>query len=243
MARYSDLFEYIRIELPRASTPLMLRETRNAVIEFCERSKRVRLTGLDPILSVANQPEYDVTAILPLDDADAAIWRVIEVRSVLYDNRTVWPMSEDYLDQLSKEEEDTDTFLLAQWNAQFAGSNKENWRTKTDELPAFFFEPRPGVIRLVGIPSVSDEEIKVEPAVAPLRTTSEFPDWVFEKYAETLSHGALEKLLKIPGQGWSDDGRSVHYKKLFDKGWNDARKEALRSGVRNDQAGRTTPYV
>lgn len=89
----------------------------------------------------------------------------------------------------------------------------DGWRTQDlNGIPSFYTQLSQGSIRLV---PDADGELYFCMTLKPGQTSTLVPDFLIE-YRETLGHGALSRLLLIPGQPYSSPEMAMMYKQRFD---------------------------
>lgn len=90
---------------------------------------------------------------------------------------------------------------------------------------------------LTVVPVMADgAAIDVWAGLKPSLKAFEFPDLVFERYAETVARGALGRLYRIPGQPWTDLGLADYQEASFKTEATTAARSAERGFTR-----RSTP--
>ena len=89
------------------------------------------------------------------------------------------------------------------------------WRTQTGE-PYYYMRVDNASVKLVYIPQeVITGAIQVNAILQPTLATTTIDDVILEDYDETIVHGALYRVLRVPGRAWSDMSTANYYEGLF----------------------------
>lgn len=128
--------------------------------------------------------------------------RVIQVMSVAINGTPVAPVSMDELD----------TAVL-------------NWRDSVGSNPAGYYQLSPYQMGLYPALNTSVEMV-LRAAYAPTRTAKAIEEFVYQVHVETISSGALYRLMAMPGQPWSNPELAAFYRSKFQQGVMDAQIEA-----------------
>jgi len=163
---------------------LVIEEVRNAAIRLCEDSTIWR----DDI------PAGDITA--DVDDytiTPPAGTRVMTLISLLYDDLTMYPKTEEELDHLD-----------------------DGWRTGRPGDPNYFVLLAPDRVKFNRIPEKTiSNGLVAKVVLKPTNTATTVADILFYDWFEAIKHGALERLLRIPKKPWSDIKLSMFHGKHF----------------------------
>ena len=107
---------------------------------------------------------------------------------------------------------------------------------------ATFVQLAPDVLQFLPTPNKSGVYTCIA-AFAPSRSATSVPDSLFSHYFETIVHGAISKLKRMPGQAWSDPSGALFYDQLFWKGVNSALLERNRGPARAEMRVGSMPFV
>jgi len=77
-----------------------------------------------------------------------------------------------------------------------------NWRTDVN-LPSRWYMPDDNTVGLVLAPSAGGA-LRIQAALKPTRASTTFPEWIYERYIETIAHGAKARIQMIPKKPYSD---------------------------------------
>ena len=77
-----------------------------------------------------------------------------------------------------------------------------NWRTDVN-LPTRFYFPDDTTVGLVMPPS-QQGVLRIKAALKPSRTSTTFPDWIFNQFVTVIAEGAKAKLMLTPKKPYSD---------------------------------------
>lgn len=159
---------------------------RNACIEFCEETHYLQ-DSLDPINGVINQALYDL-------DANDNNYKVVEIMQAYYGDQLLIPKSQEQLNQIYR---------------------TSNWSNLSGN-PYYYYRTRASEICLVTKPIISEaNKLLVKAAVAPARSSSTVDAELFERFLETISHGARARLYNTPNQPYYDPKTAMEYTKRF----------------------------
>lgn len=185
MISLNAFFDHVAPQTPGCPNPTVRSAVRQAAIEFCERT-HVWLETLDPLPIDPAVSDYEVEA--PLPDT-----RVVAIYSMRCQGALLFAHTEHALDQ-----------------------QQPDWRAATGQ-PRGFVQANPATLRLVPQPAEAADPglTDIRAALAPTQTAAVVGDVLYEEYAEAIGYGALERLLRIPGQAWSQPELSAYYRGLF----------------------------
>lgn len=105
-----------------------------------------------------------------------------------------------------------------------------NWRTDVN-LPTRFYFQDDGTVGLA-MPPGSSGNLRILAALKPTRASTTFPQWIFERYIETIAHGAKWKIMMIPKKPYSDPTLGAWHGDMFNSLIGEARIRAARSNTR-----------
>ena len=101
-----------------------------------------------------------------------------------------------------------------------------DWRTATAARPCFYNSAvTQGSVRIYPIPKGVQPGTSLVMRVAYMPSTgaSSIPDFIGQGYMDTIAAGAKARLMRIPGQVFSNPTLAMHYRQQFDAGVVDAR--------------------
>jgi hypothetical protein len=195
-ASYETLFPDVIPVVNDCPDSLIERNIRSAVIEFCEKTG-IYQAELDPVTTVGGLHEYD------LEPPNGTV--VHKIMNVVFDGKNLEAISPELLDQ-----------------------RKPNWRKpeNTGE-PEYFIKQGQSLVWLVPTPSatmVSSTRIRVQ--LKPTATSTACDADILSEYRDSIINGALFRLLRTPGQVWTDFNGAQIYGALFADGINRAERTA-----------------
>lgn len=101
-----------------------------------------------------------------------------------------------------------------------------NWLV-VEGWPQWFTQLEPDRMTLVPKPTADYAAgLVVRGCYKPSRAASTVPDFLFERYAEVIGHGAAALLLATPGKAWTDAKAAAVQDALYQAGRDQARQEA-----------------
>ena len=175
---------------------LIERNIRSAVIEFCEKTG-IYQVELDPITTVGNIYEYDLEP--------PAGTSVHKIMSAVFNGKDLEPISSGLIEQ-----------------------RKPKWREQSNAgTPEYYIKQGKSFVWLVPVPSsteVSSTAIRAQ--LKPTTTSTACDSEIMEEYRDTIINGALFRLLRTPGQAWTDITGAQIYGSLFSEGVNSAERKA-----------------
>jgi len=91
--------------------------------------------------------------------------------------------------------------------------NFRGWRAgELTGQPNYFTQTEPNTIRLV---PGEDGTVNIYAWLKPSQDATQLPDWMVDQYREVIAHGALARLLLIPGQPFSNPTLANGFITLF----------------------------
>lgn len=130
------------------------------------------------------------------------------VKSATYDGDIIWPVTSDSLD-----------------------ANVVEWRLREGE-PTSYLMPYPTQIRLYPTPDVSGKVLQLELTLRPTRDSAGVEDYVFERYVESIVHGAVARLAAMPNKPWTNVEVALRAGAFFTKDKRDAAIEVSKNFTR-----------
>lgn len=92
----------------------------------------------------------------------------------------------------------------------------QNWMDVTGD-PIFYVQLNPDQIRLVPLPNVPSQfqGLEMQVAVAPLQSSTSCMTEIYERFKESIAHGALSRLMLMANQPFSNPQMGVAYGRQF----------------------------
>jgi hypothetical protein len=104
------------------------------------------------------------------------------------------------------------------------------WRSSSTLQPIAYYMDYNSTLTLVPSPTDSiTSGLLMEAALKPTITTTTYPDWMFNNWAETLAHGALMRLHAMPGKVWADPSTVALHRAKFREGVSRAKSRTMKS--------------
>jgi hypothetical protein len=105
-----------------------------------------------------------------------------------------------------------------------------SWRTDIG-VPSSFYLQDDGTVGLALAPDATGN-LRINAALKPTRVSTTFPTWIFERYVETIAHGAKGRIMKIPKKPYTDLVMAAYHDKEFLGLIGEARIRATRAATR-----------
>jgi len=105
-----------------------------------------------------------------------------------------------------------------------------NWRTDVN-LPTRWYMPDDGTVGLL-MPSNAAGNLRILAALKPTRASTSFPTLLYERYIETIAHGAKARIMLIPKKPYSDAQTGAWHQQMFDGLVGEARIRVARANTR-----------
>lgn len=105
-----------------------------------------------------------------------------------------------------------------------------NWRTDVN-LPTRFYMSDDSTLNLA-LPPDATGNLRLLCALKPTRASISFPTLLYERYAQTIEHGAKARLLLSPKKPYSDKELGTYHEKQFDGLVAEARIRVARGNTR-----------
>lgn len=105
-----------------------------------------------------------------------------------------------------------------------------NWRTDVN-LPSRWYMPDDDTVGLLLAPSAGGN-LRIQAALKPTRAATTFPDWIYERYIETIAHGAKARIMLIPKKPYSDKELGAWHQERFNSLIGEARVRTARGNTR-----------
>lgn len=105
-----------------------------------------------------------------------------------------------------------------------------NWRTDVN-LPTRWYMADDSTVGLALAPSATGN-LRILAALKPTRASTTFPTWVYERYIETIAHGAKAKIMMVPKKPYTDFKLGAFHAGMFNELIGEARVRAARGNTR-----------
>lgn len=209
MAAYDDFFPWVLPEVPGCPEIAAVQAIRDSTIEFCQKSLLFQVDH-DPITVIQKIADYDLES--PVTGA-----RVEKVMKAWYKGKQLIPTAPD-------EVRDPSVYN------QRIGDYKTEYST-----PKYFIQKDSNSISLLPIPDQSlQQAITMRVALAPLRSSTECADFLFEQWAETIGSGAIARLQSSVGKAYYNFQSAAIHQAKYMVGINAARMKANRGYNRSN---------
>lgn len=186
MTTYAAWVEHVASDVPGIGPEFLLDATRDAIIEFCERTLVYRY-DVPAISVVALTSAYTVTV-----PAGTVMWDVITAKH-------------NGLALESKSKRDLDV-LVKDWTLS----------TTTGVPEYFYLTPDRTQIRLVKTPSESlASGLVLEIVLKPSRASTSCPDWFLEHHKNTIKEGVHWKLFAMQKKPWTNPQLAQYHMQQF----------------------------
>lgn len=209
MKNYNAFFPDVLPEVPGCPADLAIREIRNTVIEFCEKSLIHQIT-LDPITLRANLTDYFLDA--PTGH------RVHKIMKVWFKGKPLDPLAPDEINN-------PDPYNQREQGGYTPTKSEPRGYTQKD-FDAITFDPIPD--------QTYTNAVTMRVALAPLRDSEEFESLLYEQWGEYIACGAKSRLMLKPGKPYTNPEAATVNQARYVTGLNDARQRAIRGNVRSD---------
>ncbi|NQW93621.1 MAG: hypothetical protein HQ446_06245 [Polaromonas sp.] len=207
MTTYEVFFADVLPHVPGCPPEMALREIRSTVIEFCEKSLIHQITP-DSLTIRAGVQDYDL-------DAPAG-HRVHKIMKAWFKGQPLTPMAPDEIDTPDL------------YSARIPGYTP----TKSD--PVAYTQKDYSTVSFLPIADQTHSSaITMRVALAPLRSSTQCEDFLFEQWGEYLSCGAKARLMLTPGKPYTNTDSAVVNQGRYMTALNDARQRAIRGNVRS----------
>ena len=185
----SQLLDIVLPYAPAAPHPVAITQLRQSAIDLCKRTKIWRHI-FDPITITGNN-------FAPSAPAYATIYRVESAR---FNDTTLYPVALADVDALDLD--DSQDRGVPMYITQV-------------EPNRFSIAPyAAGTLYLTAILRPVDS---FDPQSDAPNTMNVIPDWMATNYGQTICHGALAQILKMPNQPYTDPGLARDFEQRFER--------------------------
>lgn len=187
MAAVTALVPDVRAEIPDIPSFVAQRQILRATRIFCQETRAWRV---DFLMSVTTTVSTVVlTSLLP---ANTELVDIISIKNV-GGGAPLQPRTYSWLD-----------------------TNLTDWRSDTDRNAKYYVRDGNNTIRLVPTPATTVAALyDIRLAVKPLRTATAINDVLVSRYDESLIHGALGFLYRLPRKPWTDIKLAQYHEVMF----------------------------
>jgi len=105
-----------------------------------------------------------------------------------------------------------------------------NWRTDVNLPTRWYIENETTVTLLM--PPATTGNLRILAALKPTRASTTFPAWIYERYIETIAHGAKAKIMMVPKKPYTDLKLGAYHWEMFSVLVGEARARAARGSTR-----------
>ncbi|WP_017879730.1 phage adaptor protein [Janthinobacterium sp. CG3] len=114
-----------------------------------------------------------------------------------------------------------------------------DWQTAQGQ-PVYYNQQNWDELRVYPTPNGTDlGTLTVRTSLAPTRAATTLPNFLVDRYLQTIAAGALYRLLIVPAQGWSNPQLAAYFKTEFNAGCAAAKVEIFHDRVAG--SARVTP--
>ena len=163
-------------------------------------------------------------------DSGATVTKFVDLYTMKFPSGTafakglnVW-LDDNPLDPISPDDRDTE------FNTTDFGWPGINWRTDVN-LPTRFYFVDDSTIGLALAPNAAGA-LRINAALRPTRASTTFPDFIYQRYVETIAHGAKSRLMLIPTKPYSNPKLGEWHRDQFNGGISEAMIRAARGSSR-----------
>lgn len=209
---WSEFYPQVKPYVGGCPNPVIDRELRNTAIDFLRNTSAWRYDQHAAIDLVDDTGQYTLTP-----PAKALIERVTEAFVKDEASATPRPIRPKTIDEL---------------RALFS-----NWRTEKGSPAYYSHETNNLTLYVVPKP---DLKATVTGGLTPWLTLTPnqvatgIEDYLFDRYLQTLAHGAVSRILAIPDRRWTDRGKAADEKFEYEKGRLQAQVELFTSFTTGD---------
>lgn len=198
---FTDFLPDVHPEVLGCPESMMINAIRNATDELCMKTDYWQST-LDAMNAVANMAVYSIDV-----PSNANLARVL---SVMHNDIVLQPAPEDWLDKYKADWADSYGAQASYYHVTYADTE----------------------LKLIPYPDVAGTgNIEIRVSLRPSPTSTNTDSLLFNEWHEGIAHGALARLLALPGKPWSHPETAMYHRRLF--------QEAIADASTNIRRGRT----
>lgn len=207
MKSYDDFLPWVLPEVPGCPEITATQYVRDTVIQFCELSL-VHQADHDPVTAIARQADYDL-------ETPVTGTRIVKVMRAWYKGQELEAGAPDLV---------TDPSV---YNQRIGGY------TTSYSTPRAYIQKDANTFSLLPIPDQTlASAITMRVALAPLRSSTQCEDFLFEQWADVIASGAVARLRLLPGKAFFNPNMANVSQSRFVVGVNSARQKANRGYTR-----------
>lgn len=212
-----DLFWQVRLELPGVPNPVLFFNYIEAVREHLRRSLAWQYSCPNALTIAADEAWPDITVGTDIPEGTY----IVEPVRVKFDGSNVTFKTRTQLDEMDL-----------------------SWEERTASRPTSWTITSPGDFRLYPLlADEAEEALILRVALAPVVTVSEsataVPEALAYEWSGHWAHGALSRLMKVPGKDWTNVSLASSYAEMFEQDIKDAKS---RAGADYGRPTRTVVY-
>ena len=196
---YTTLYDEVLPDVPGVPQNVALNAIRNAVIEFCEKT-RIWVVDQAAITGTIN------IAVYPFVPLAGTVVAGVVVGSAKYNGQRIEPTTQSEL-----------------------SDNNVLWSTRTGQPRHFLQENTKEFILTPMPSATLVNAITMKVALKPTRASTTVADWIVEMYREELAHGAKGKMFSMQKKPWSSADLAGYHTGRFDDAIAKARIRAAKS--------------
>lgn len=103
------------------------------------------------------------------------------------------------------------------------------WRTRIPGAPCHFAQELPDELTLIPAPAIAEAGVFMRVCYQPTRTADKIDETLVRHYEEGLIDGALYRILRIPGQTWTNAPMAEQAQERYEMAISRARADARRN--------------
>lgn len=204
---YEEFYPWVLPEVPGCPEIAATQAIRDAVINFCELSLSHQADH-DPVTAIARTADYDL-------ETPVTGTRIVKIMKAWFKGQELQPAGPDQIVEPSL------------YNQRIGGY------TTSYSQPRAFTQKDANTFSLLPIPDQTlASAITMRVALAPLRTSTQCEDFLFEQWVEPIASGAVAKLQLSSGKPYSNPQAAAINQARFMQGVNAARQKANRGYTR-----------
>lgn len=172
---------------------------------------------------------------LTLDAGDALVSET--AGDSTYISKAVYPLTSTLGDIVEVRKCTFDGIGLEEKGESWLDNNIPNWQINMSAGPLYYTVDKDRYLRLIPVPSQAIENaVRVRIALMPLRTATSVEDFLYDDWLDTITDGALGRLLSMTSKPWRDFTAANYYRARYRLSRNDGFRRGRHgySMARND---------
>ncbi|MHC4757103.1 MAG: hypothetical protein ACYTE8_00440 [Planctomycetota bacterium] len=211
----SEIKYLVKPDVLSCPDPIVNREVLSTILEFCKKTNILQREFQLDIDS--NDIDTDIQNCIDFDISEhCRDLRPVACLSFLIDSTKFIPFKRNLRNTIT--------------SYDYVGGAVDNSHAIDDRFK-YYWVPNNHTLRIFDMSS-SDSKLYVKLSLKPLRTATTIDTDIFEDWSEALVAGAKWKLLKMPGEEWSDRASAQDYKRDWRKYLSQAKQEAMSGGTK-----------